>query len=96
MISAAIQTIVLLAGIYGMVLRNDHNNRSLKTEVHKMQDELKKLADVVIQQAVQTTKLDNLREQFVMLQKTVEELRRGTGFIQHRRHDVDGEYPDGN
>lgn len=94
-IGAIVQTAVFLLGVYGMILKNDASNKSLKLELSQMKEELKKLAEVVTMQAVQTTRIDNLRENLVMLQKTVEELRRGTGWIQGKRTGIEGEYPGG-
>ena len=75
-----------------MILKNDYSNKILKEELVDVKDELKKLADVVITQAVQTTRLDSLNTQFALLQRTVEDLRRGTGWIKGARQQVDGEY----
>jgi len=88
----ALQTLLFLVGGYGMVLRNDWSNRNLEKKMETMQNELKKLAEVVITQAVQTTQIQNLASQFTMLQRTVEDLRRGNGFVKGRSS-LDGEYP---
>lgn len=87
-----LQTLLFLVGGYGMVLRNDWSNRNLEKKMETMQTELKELAKVVITQAVQTTQIQNLGSQLTMLQRTVEDLRRGNGFVQGRAA-VDGEYP---
>jgi hypothetical protein len=91
LIGLAIQTVLFLGGGYGMVLKNDMSNRTLKEQFAGMQKELEKLANVIITQAVQTNRLDNLTEQYMMLNRTVEALRRGNGFI-HGHGGVDGEY----
>jgi hypothetical protein len=91
LIGAAVQTILFLGGVYGMILRNDASNESIRGEVRDMREELKKLAQVIIQQAVQTKEIENLREQLTMVQRTVEDLRRGNGFVRGRGG-VDGEY----
>jgi len=57
-----------------------------------MKDELKKLAAVVTMQAVQGTRLDNFSTQITILQRNVEDLRRGIGYITRNRSSVDGEY----
>jgi hypothetical protein len=90
LIGIAIQTALFLLGGYSMVLRNDWSNKNLKAEVTEMQNELQKLSEIVTQMAVQTVRLNNLNDQFIFLQRTVEDLRRGNGFIQKR---VDSEYP---
>jgi hypothetical protein len=87
-----LQTVVLMLGAYGFVLRAKWSNDDLKEKVDSMQAELKKLSEVIIAQAVQTTRLDNLVSQFTLLVKTVESLRRGSGFIRGDRPSVDGEY----
>ncbi len=87
-----LQTVLFLGGGFIMVLRNDWSNKNLEKKMEGMQTELKKLADVVITQAVQTTQITNLAAQFTMLQRTVEDLRRGTGYVKGR-HGIDGEYP---
>ena len=92
LISTVAQTVIFLLGVYGMVLRTDWNSKGLKDEIGEMKDELKKLAHVITIQAVQTKEIENLREQLVMLQRTVEELRRGNGYVRGRTG-LDGEYP---
>jgi len=63
-------------------------------DIHDMQMEIKKLADIIVMQAVQTTKIDTLSAQYTLLQRTVEDLRRGDGWIgSSSRRGVDGEYP---
>jgi methylphosphotriester-DNA--protein-cysteine methyltransferase len=51
------------------------------TDLADMKDELKKLADVIIQQAVQSNRIENLATQLIMTQRTLEDLRRNRGFI---------------
>lgn len=75
-----------------MVVQNSQSNKRLQDEVTGMKDELKKLAQVVITQAVQTKEIETLRDQLVMLQRNVEDLRRGNGFVRGRTG-LDGEYP---
>ena len=75
-----------------MVIRNDSSSKNLQLQVTDMNKELKKLAEVVTIQAVQTTRIDNLTALVTMLQRNVEDLRRGNGFVKGRTA-VDGEYP---
>ena len=56
-----------------------------------MQQELKQLANVVTTQAVQTTRIDSLSASYTLLHRTVEDLRRGNGFVRGRSG-IDGEY----
>jgi len=94
LIGIAVQTAIFLLGGFGMVLRNDWSNKSLKSEVSGIQKELKKLSDVITEQAVQTTRIDNLNTQVSSIERRVEDLRRGNGYVQARgRSTVDGEYP---
>ena len=53
---------------------------------------LKKLAEVITNQAVHTNRLDNQGAQIAVLQKELSDLRRGEGWITGRRG-IDGEYP---
>ena len=88
-----IQTILYLLAGYAVIIRNDENNKNLKVEMSAMQDQLRKLADVVTQLAVQTVRIDNIGSQFTMLQRTVEDLRRGSGWVSSpARSTLDGEY----
>jgi hypothetical protein len=86
-IAIGIQTLLFLAGGYGMVLRNDWSNRMLKEQMTAMQTELQKLAEVITLQAVQTTRIDNLADQMSMLQHELADLRRGRGYITERNGD---------
>jgi hypothetical protein len=92
LISIAVQTVIFLFGVYGMVVYNNQSNKRLEAEVLDMRDELKDLKEVIIQQAVQTEKIENLQSQVVMLQRNIEDLRRGNGFVVGNRRGVDGEY----
>ncbi len=92
LIGIGIQTIMYLLGGYALVLRNDWSNQALKEEMRNMQQEVKKLAEVVTIQAVQTARLDHLFSQVASIERRVEDLRRGNGYIQNR-NSVDGEYP---
>ncbi len=92
LIGIAVQTLLFLAGCYAMVLRNDWNTRSMKDQLHGMQDELKKLAEVIVTQAVQTTRIDNLNSQVTTMGRELSDLRRGNGFIVRGRSGIDGEH----
>jgi hypothetical protein len=94
MIGIAIQTLLFLAGGYAMVLRNDWSTRTMKEQLEGMQDELKKLSEVITIQAVQTTRIDNINGQVTTLQRELSDLRRGNGWIVRRPGGgVEGEYP---
>lgn len=92
-IGIAIQTALYLLAGYALVVRHDESNKNLKAEVNGMQEQLKKLSEVITQMAVQTIRVDNLGQHITMLQKTVEDLRRGTGWVgTPARYSIDGEY----
>ena len=93
LIAIAVHTLLFLAGCYAMVLRNDWSTRALKEQMEGMQAELKKLAEVITMQAVQTTRIDNLNSQMTTVQRELSDLRRGNGWILRGRGDVEGEYP---
>lgn len=93
----AVQTVLYLLAGYAMLIRNDTqrnlNTDSLKAEVREMKEELKDLAKVIIEQAVQTTRLDNMTTMVMSIERRVEDLRRGAGYVKGRR-EIDGEYKD--
>lgn len=51
------------------------------------------LIKIMNKQTIQSVLLKTLSEQFTSLSKTVEDLRRGDGWITHRRSSIEGEYP---
>jgi|SRR5277367_2700945 len=91
LIGLGAQTVIFLAGVYGLVLRADFNSKAVKDDIMEMKEELHQLAEVIVIQAVQTSKIENLTSQVVMLQRNLEDLRRGDGFVRSHRG-VDGEY----
>ena len=91
LIGIGVQTILYLLGGYAMVIRNDMGSKALKEKIDGMQKELQKLAEVVTMQAVQTSRLDNLTSQLTSVERRVEDLRRGNGYVRGRAA-VDGEY----
>jgi len=66
-------------------------------DIAGMQAEIKKLSEIIVLQAIQTTKLDSLNDNYILLHRTVEDLRRGNGWITkrpgERKPGIDGEYP---
>lgn len=90
-----IQTILYLLGAYALYVRNEAKQRTntehLSAEVEDMKIELSKLALVITTQAVQTTRLDNLLSQMTSIERRVEDMRRGAGYVKSRR-ELDGEY----
>lgn len=95
LLGITIQTALYLLGALALFLRNESkqktNTEHLSNEVKDMRDELKKLAEVITTQAVQTARIDSIADQFTLLHRTVEDLRRGNGFVKGRAG-LDGEY----
>jgi len=85
--SIGMQTALFLLGGYAMVLRNDWSTKDLKEELESMEQELKKLAQVITQIAVQDIRIDNLTSLMVNLQHELSDLRRGDGWIERIRND---------
>lgn len=64
---------------------------TMQREIKELKDVAKAMAVVVTGQAVQSTRLDAQTERLNILDKRVEDLRKGDGFIRGH-HGVDGEY----
>jgi hypothetical protein len=79
-VAIAVQTLALLGGGAVMVLRNSWSTQDMKEDMKGMAEDLKKLTEVIITQAVQTTRLDNQGSQLAVLQREVSDLRRGVGW----------------
>lgn len=80
-VGIAIQTFLLLAGGYGMVIKNNKDSGFLKEQIKGVQSEIKGLSEVVVKLAVQTTRLDALNERFNLLDKRLDDLRHGKGIV---------------
>jgi prefoldin subunit 5 len=91
--SVIIQTIVFVGAGYGMVVRNDFAIRGLKDDLKSVQLEIKTLADVLTKLAVQGTRIDNLSDRLNVIDRRVEELRHGQGFVRGLTG-IDREYPE--
>lgn len=50
-------------------------------EIKELKDEVKEIAKVVTQMAVQTTRLDAMAQRISMIEKLIDDLRRGEGYI---------------
>ena len=85
--SIGMQTALFLLGGYAMVLRNDWSTKDLKEDLKIMEGDLKKLAQVITQIAVQDIRIDNLTSLMVNLQHELSDLRRGDGWIERIRND---------
>lgn len=86
-----IQTLLFLAGGYAMVLRTGWSATALEKQLMSMEEELKKLAEVITNQAVHTNRLDNQGAQIAVMQKEIYDLRRGDGWVRGKEG-IDREY----
>ena len=75
---------ILIGGIYALATIKS-NVSVIKTEVDEMQAEIKKISEVLINQADQNRRI-------IHLEDDVRDLRRGEGFIRGPRG-IDREYP---
>jgi hypothetical protein len=76
-----VQTFLFMIGGYALIIRNDESRKILTSQINDIQDELRALAKVTTQIAVQSIRLDNMAQQVNLLDKRVDDLRRGEGFI---------------
>lgn len=94
-IGIGIQTFLYLIGAYALFIRNEAKQKvnadHLGEEVREMREELRKLAQVITEQAIQNTRLNNMDVHLASLDKRIEDLRRGDGWV-HGRRGIDGEY----
>lgn len=82
----------LLAG-YAMVIRTSSTAEGLRSEVSAMKDQLKELANIIVTQARQDERLNNMSMRINRLDNTVEMLRKGAGWIKDPdAKSVDREY----
>lgn len=91
LLGIAIQTILYLLGGFAIVIRSSEGNRALQEQVRGIQTELKSLAHVVTQMAVQDERLNNQGQRLNDMDKKIEALRRGDGFVAGSRG-VEKEY----
>ena len=91
LVEIVVQTVIFLLGGYAMVVRADQTTKTMRDELQSMKSEINKLATVITIQAVQTERLDNMSSRMNRIETTVEDLRRGAGWIQ-KRATLDGEY----
>lgn len=93
LVAIGIQTVVFLFGGGAMVLRASQDNKELRDDMKMMQEELKGLAKIVTEQAVQSQRLNDQGRRMTMLEQRIEDLRRGRGYVQdHGASVVDREY----
>lgn len=75
---------ILIGGLYALATIKS-NVGLLKTEVGEMQNEIKKITDILINQADQNRRI-------IHLEDDLRELRHGRGFVQGQRG-IDHEFP---
>lgn len=75
---------ILMGGLYALATIKS-NVGMLKTEVGEMQNEIKKITDILINQADQNRRI-------IHLEDDLRELRHGKGFVQGPRG-IDHEFP---
>ncbi len=68
-----------------MVLRNEWTTKALTKQMIGMEEQLKKLSQVITQIAVQDIRIDNLTSLVINLQHELSDLRRGDGWIDHKQ-----------
>lgn len=63
-------------------------------ELSEMKEELKGLAKVITEQAVQQTRLNEQSRRMTMIEQWIDDLRRGKGYVQERNPNIsiDREY----
>lgn len=98
LVGVVVQTVIFLLGGYALYVANNTKQQmhtdALREEVKGMKEELKGLAEVITVQAVQSTRIDNIYAQVLSIDKRVEDMRRGQGYVTRpERKSVDGEYP---
>ncbi len=81
MIGLGVQTALFVLAGYAMVLKNEWSSKALAKQLDSVDDELKKLALVITQIAVQDVRIDNLTGLVVTMQRELADLRRGEGWI---------------
>ncbi len=81
LIGLGVQTALFILAGYAMVLRNDWSTKAMVGQMKEMEDEVKKLAQVITQIAVQDIRIDNLTSLVANLQAELGDLRRGRGWI---------------
>ncbi len=83
-IGLGVQTALFVLAGYAMVLKNEWSSKALTVQLHDMEQELKKLADIITQIAVQDVRIDNLTGLMVTMQRELADLRRGRGWIEEQ------------
>ena len=78
-IGLGVQTALFVLAGYAMVLKNEWSSKALAKQLDSVDDELKKLALVITQIAVQDVRIDNLTGLVVTMQRELADLRRGEG-----------------
>ena len=91
LVGIAAQTVLYLVGGYALVLKTIWSNDALAEQVKAIQVELKALSTIITTLAVQDERLNNQGDRINQMDKKIEALRRGDGFITGARG-VEKEY----
>jgi len=92
-IGSLIQIVVILAGGFAVLVTLRNTVDGLKTDVSTIQEELRKMGDILTKMAVAETRLDNTDTRLSRVESDLRDLRRGVGFVRGHRG-ADGEYVD--
>jgi hypothetical protein len=87
-----IEIAVIAAGGISVFATMRTTVRNISTKVDGMQDEIKKLGDILIGQARFDEKLTSLERRVTVHDRLLDELRHGDGFVRGRQG-IDREYP---
>lgn len=81
LLTVAVSGLVIVGRVGKMAGSMESTLTSQNLALAEMKLEIKGLANVVTQQAVQSTRLDNLSTQVTLISQTLEELRHGEGWV---------------
>lgn len=87
-----IEILVIAAGGISVFATMRTTVRNISNKVDGMQDEIKKLGDILVNQARFDEKFANLERRVTVHDRRIDELAHGEGFVRGRQG-VDREYP---
>lgn len=91
---------LVIAGLFGSLIiyafrsgRFAQTIAAMKEDIVEMKEVSKELSRIITSMAVQTSRMDSAAERVNLLDKRIEELRKGNGWVTgHSRSGIDGEY----